>query len=293
MRKGIKRRLSLYRIVVAELVDIYKSNRFAMVGLIGITVLVFTALFAQYISPYDISQRSEEILRPPSYNHILGTDDVGKDILSLIIHGSRASLLIGLAATTIAVLIGTAVGMLSGYFGGIKGEILMRVTDMFLVLPALPFMIVLAAILQPNIWNVIIAIGVTSWTHTARITRSLVLSLRERAYILRAKAIGCSDVRIIYKYIVPQIIPIVLACGVVIAANAIASEAILSFIGLGDIRVVSWGTILYFAFQSGAFTRGAWWYFLPPGICITATVLMFILVGQGFDEIINPKLRKV
>ncbi|MEM1546906.1 MAG: ABC transporter permease, partial [Candidatus Methanomethylicia archaeon] len=241
----------------------------------------------------DISQRSEEILRPPSYNHILGTDDVGKDILSLIIHGSRASLLIGLAATTIAVLIGTAVGMLSGYFGGIKGEILMRVTDMFLVLPALPFMIVLAAILQPNIWNVIIAIGVTSWTHTARITRSLVLSLRERAYILRAKAIGCSDVRIIYKYIVPQIIPIVLACGVVIAANAIASEAILSFIGLGDIRVVSWGTILYFAFQSGAFTRGAWWYFLPPGICITATVLMFILVGQGFDEIINPKLRKV
>ncbi|MEM2405601.1 MAG: ABC transporter permease [Candidatus Methanomethylicia archaeon] len=293
MRKGIKRRLSLYRIVVAELVDIYKSNRFAMVGLIGITVLVFTALFAQYISPYDISQRSEEILRPPSYNHILGTDDVGKDILSLIIHGSRASLLIGLAATTIAVLIGTAVGMLSGYFGGIKGEILMRVTDMFLVLPALPFMIVLAAILQPNIWNVIIAIGVTSWTHTARITRSLVLSLRERAYILRAKAIGCNDVRIIYKYIVPQIIPIVLACGVVIAANAIASEAILSFIGLGDIRVVSWGTILYFAFQSGAFTRGAWWYFLPPGICITATVLMFILVGQGFDEIINPKLRKV
>jgi len=293
MKKKLKRKFSLYKAIITELIEVYRSNRFAMIGLIGIVILVFIALFAQYISPYDISQRSEEILKPPSYNHILGTDDVGKDVFSLIIHGSRASLLIGLAATAIAVLIGTVVGVISGYFGGVKGELLMRVTDMFLVLPALPFMIILAAILQPSIWNVILAIGVTSWTHTARITRSLTLSLRERTYILRAKAIGCGNGRIISKYIVPQIIPVVFACSVVIAANAIASEAILSFIGLGDIRVVSWGTILYFAFQSGAFTRGAWWYFLPPGICITATVLMFILVGQGFDEIINPKLRKV
>jgi peptide/nickel transport system permease protein len=229
----------------------------------------------------------------PSSEHLLGTDDVGKDILSLIIYGARASLTVGFVAAFVAVIIGTLVGIVAGYYGGIKGEILMRITDMFLVLPLLPLQILLAALLSPSIWNIVMAIGLVTWTGTARITRSMTLSLRERTYIERARSVGCSNTRILWRYILPNVIPVAFANTAIRAINAIASEAFLSFIGLGDPTTISWGTTLHFAFVTGSFTKGAWWAFLSPGICIVLTMVSFTMLGFGFDEVLTPRLRQI
>ena len=169
----------------------------------------------------------------------------------------------------------------------------MRVTDVFLVLPLLPLLILLAALLTPSIWNIIMAIGLTAWTSTARITRSMTLSLKQRTYIERARSIGCSDLRILRRHLLPTVLPLVFANSIIVAAVAIASEAILSFLGLGDVNAISYVTILYFAFSTGSFTVGAYWYFLPPGICIVLVLLAFSMIGHGLDEILNPRLRRL
>jgi peptide/nickel transport system permease protein len=169
----------------------------------------------------------------------------------------------------------------------------MRITDIFLVLPTVPLMIVLTATLKPSIWNVSLAIGLTSWTQTARIVRSQTLTVKERVYVHRARTLGCSNTRIISKYILPAALPLVIAQFILSINFAIASEAFLSFLGLGDLSQISWGSILFFAFSFGAFTIGAYWYFLPPGICIIVTILAFTAVSQGLDEIFNPRLRKI
>ena len=200
--------------------------------------------------------------------------------------------MIGSFATLIAILIGASIGLVSGFYGGVKGELMMRVTDIFLVLPALPLMIILAAVLRPSLWNVALVIGITGWTGTARIVRSAVISLRERTYVYRARSVGCSNRRIVLRHILPDVVPLIFANAVIVAAFAVASEAFLSFLGLGDVSTISWGSMLYFAFNRGAFTAGAWWYFLPPGLLIVTTILSFTGVGYGLDEVLNPRLRK-
>jgi len=291
----LKRRLRLYSKSLVEFWGLYKSNRLALLGLGILLFFVILALFPTYLSPYDPRKMGtvEEHMNPPSWQHLFGTDDVGKDILSLVIHGSRTSLVIGFLASFVAVGIGTVAGITSGYYGGLKGELLMRVTDVFLVLPLLPLMILMAALLTPSIWNIIMAIGLTAWTSTARITRSMTLSLKQRTYVERARSIGCSDLRILRRHLLPTILPLVFANSVIVAAIAIASEAILSFLGLGDVNAISWGTILYFAFSRGSFTLGAYWYFLPPGICIVLVIVAFTMMGNGLDEILNPRLRRL
>ena len=276
----------------AEFWNIYKARKSGLAGLTVLLALCVLAAFPNFFSPYDPTVSVGARMSPPSWAHILGTDDVGQDVLSEVIWGTRGSLIIGSFATLIAVLIGALVGLVSGFYGGLKGEFMMRVTDIFLVLPALPLMIVLAAVLTPSMWNVALVIGVTGWTGTARIVRSAVISLKERTYIYRARAVGCSDRRIILTHLLPDVVPLIFANAVIVAAFAVASEAFLSFLGLGDLSVISWGSILYFAFNLGAFTNGAYWYFMPPGILIVATVLAFTGVGYGLDEVLNPKLRK-
>ncbi|HXZ89820.1 MAG TPA: ABC transporter permease, partial [Candidatus Dormibacteraeota bacterium] len=147
-------------------------------------------------------------------------------------------------------------------------------------------------VLTPSLWNVALVIGVTGWTGTARIVRSAVISLRERTYVYRARAVGCTDRRIVLQHILPDVVPLIFANAVIVAAFAVASEAFLSFLGLGDLSTISWGSMLYFAFNMGAFTAGAYWYFLPPGLLIVTTILAFTGVGYGLDEVLNPRLRK-
>ena len=288
----VKRRLLVEKSAFEQFWNLYKTKKAGLIGITVLLVLCLLAAFPNVFSPYDPMTQVATRMSPPSWAHIFGTDDVGHDLLSEVIWGSRGSLLVGGFATLIAVLIGSSVGLLSGFYGGMKGEFLMSATDMFLVLPAFPLMIILAAVLSPSIWNVALVIGITAWTATARIVRSTVISLRERTYIYRARAVGCSDRRIILSHILPDVAPLIFANAVIVAAYAVASEAFLSFLGLGDLSTISWGTLLYYAFNMGAFTVGAYWFFLPPGALIVATILAFTGVGYGLDEVLNPRLRK-
>jgi len=290
----INRRLLVKKKAFEQFWNLYKTKKAGLVGLAVLLVLCAFAAFPNVFSPYSPTRSGgiASFMSPPSWSHPFGTDDAGQDVLSEVIWGARGSLLIGSFATFIAILIGASVGLLSGFYGGVKGEFLMRVTDIFLVLPALPLMIILAAVLTPSLWNVALVIGITGWTGTARIVRSAVISLRERTYVYRARAVGCTDRRIVLQHILPDVVPLIFANAVIVAAFAVASEAFLSFLGLGDLSTISWGSMLYFAFNMGAFTAGAYWYFLPPGLLIVTTILAFTGVGYGLDEVLNPRLRK-
>lgn len=217
---------------------------------------------------------------------------MGRDVLANLIAGSRISLLVGITATLISMVIGTVVGLISGYFGKTVDQILMRITDFFLVIPWLPLVMVLAALLGTSIWIIIVVIGITSWAGTARVVRSQTLSIKERQFIERTVSIGASSRHIMIRHILPNIFPLVFANTILVVAVAITSETTLSFLGLGDPSRPSWGMMLHYAFECGAASVGAYWYYLPPGICVVAIVLAFTLMGYAFDEILNPKLRK-
>jgi peptide/nickel transport system permease protein len=221
-----------------------------------------------------------------------GTDAKGQDVYSLTLFGARASIEVGLAATMISILLGTLIGLGAGYFGRIVGEVLMRTTDFFLVLPWFPLMIVMMAILGRKFLIVILVIGITSWPSTARVVRAQVLTVKERQFIVRARAIGAGDGHIIATHILPNVLPLIFANTVLLIANAIFSEAFLDFFGLGDPRIISWGSMLEAAYEQSAFLRNAWWWIAAPGISIVAIVLAFSLVGYAIDDVMNPKLRK-
>jgi peptide/nickel transport system permease protein len=226
-----------------------------------------------------------------SYYGALGSGEFGEDLLSQLTWGSRIAMLVGLTAAAIATFVGLIVGLISGYFGGIIDEILMRVTDFFLVIPGLPLMIVLAAILSPGWYNIVLVIALVGWTGTARLVRSQVLAERAKAYVEAARAIGGSDIYIIFRHILPNVTPLLFAQITLGVAGAILSEAGLSFLNLTDPNDVSWGRMLFHASNSGSYTRGCWWYVLFPGLCIVLVALSFTLVGYAVDEILNPRLR--
>jgi peptide/nickel transport system permease protein len=264
-----------------------------MLGLIMLLMAVGMAIFAAQIAPYDpyqpVRARLDTMYAVPSAEHPWGTDDAGKDVLSQFIYGARVSLFVGFSAALITVTIGGLVGLVAGYFGGWISTLLMRITDIFLVIPDLPLYVVLVALLGPNIWNIILAIAVIGWTGTARVVYSQTLSVKERLFIKRAKAIGASDIYILFRHILPAILPLLLAQNALAVSLAILSESGLAFIGLGDPRLISWGTMLNFAFNRGAISIGAWWAILPPGLGIVWVVLAWTLLGYVIEEIINPR----
>jgi peptide/nickel transport system permease protein len=234
-----------------------------------------------------------EYLTPPNGKHWLGTNEVGQDLFSLNIYGARISLIVGFLAAGVAITIGVIVGLVSGYFGGWIDEILMRITDFFLVVPALVLMIIVAALLGPSLINVIIVIGVLSWSSTARIVRSMVLSIKEWPFVEAARAVGGGDFYIIFRHILPNTMPVVYANAALAISNAIFSQAALVFLGVGNVSDISWGSILHYAFASGALSIGAWWYFVPPGLFILLLIYGFILIGYSLEEILNPRLRRM
>lgn len=266
-------------------------------GVIGAVILVFfilVALIGPIMYPFDIQQfgTARDVMNPPDSRHILGTDDMGRDVLGNLIAGTRVSLLVGMLSTLISMIIGTVLGIVAGYFDNKGTVIIMRVTDFFLVIPWLPLMMVLTAILGTSLWNIILVIGMTSWPGTTRIVRAQALSIKERAFIERIIAIGADTKHIMIKHILPNVFPLVFANTILVSAEAILTETTLSFLGLGDVTRPSWGMMLHYAFESGAASTGAYWYFLPPGICVVFLVLSFTFLGYALDEILNPKLKR-
>jgi len=255
---------------------------------------VFVAIFAPWLAPYDPYARvevgPEDLLAPPDAEHLLGRDDAGKDVLSQVIYGARISLTVGFVASFMSVFIGTTVGLAAGYFGRWIDNVLMRVVDFLLVIPDLPLMLVLISLWGRGLWKIILVIGLLGWTYTARLVRSQVLSIKERQYVLRARAIGAGSLRIITRHILPQVVPIILAETVLNISGAIIAESSLSFLGLGDPTLISWGTMLNFAFER-AISRMAWWFLLPPGFAIVWVSVGLVLIGSTLEEIVNPRLR--
>jgi peptide/nickel transport system permease protein len=275
--------------------SLFAKNRMGVAGLAILTVFVVLALLADVLVPearLSAANAPGVPLQPPSSRFWLGTDELGRSVLDLVIQGSQISLLVGFLATAISMLIGALVGIAAGYFGGWIGNLLMRFTDWFLVIPFLPLAIVLAAILGRGLFVIAFVIGITTWPGTARVVRAQVLTLKERPYVERARALGASNPQIIARHILPNVFPLIFANTILVVAVAILTEATLSFLGLGDPFSVSWGSILESAFAEGAISLGAWWYLVPPGLCIVLVVLGFTMCGYAFDEILDPRLRE-
>jgi peptide/nickel transport system permease protein len=275
----------------------WKQYRKSKMGMAGLTILVFfitVGIFAAF-SPNagtDPSMVTDQpVGHPPSLEYPLGTDGLGLSVLTLVIEGANVSLLVGLIASAITMVIGSLVGIVAGYRGGVMDTFLMRLTDFALVLPWLALAIVLAAILGPSLPTIILVIGLTSWPGTARLVRAQVLSIRERPYVERARALGGGNWHMISRHVLPNVTPVILANTVLVVAIAILSETALSFLGLGDPFQISWGGILEEAFGTGATTLGWWWWIAAPGVCIVLVVLAFTMIGFALDEIVNPKLR--
>jgi peptide/nickel transport system permease protein len=266
-------------------------------GMIGAAMLlsvVVMALAAPLIAPYDPYQRvraqPSDILAPPSPDHLLGTDDAGKDVLSQLIYGARISLLVGFTASVVSMIIGSAVGLVAGYYSGRVDTVLMRVVDFLLVIPYLPLVLVIVAVWGRGLWKIIFVIAILGWTYTARLVRAQTLSVKQRQYVTRARAMGASSPRIILRHILPQVMPLIIAQTVLDISATILAEASLSFLGLGDPTLVSWGNMLNFAFER-AISRQAWWFLLPPGLAILWVSLSLILIGTSLEEIVNPRLK--
>jgi peptide/nickel transport system permease protein len=259
------------------------------VGILGL--FVFVAVFGALIAPYDPRASSTAVLEAPSSAHLLGTTELGSDVLSQVLVGARVSMVVGLAAAVISSVLGSAVGLVGGYFGGTTDRVFDSFENWFLVIPQLPLMVVLARVLEPSLTVLIAVIGLTSWAGTGRIVRSQVLTLKERAFVERARALGASDWHIIRTHILPNALPLIFANTVLIVAVAILAEAALSFLGLGDPTALSWGTMLEHGFAAGAPSAGAWWYVVPPGLCITVLVFAIGLIGYALEQQINPRLQ--
>jgi peptide/nickel transport system permease protein len=273
---------------------ISQINKKGMAGIIILLALIGMALMAPILAPYDPYDLDSlgETMQSPTVNHWLGTDEVGRDLLSLIIYGARISLLIGFCCAFISVLIGTIVGLVSGYFGGWIDDVLMRITDLFIVIPRLPLVLITVAVLGTSLFNTILVIGILIWAGTARIIRVQTMSLKKRQFVERARSLGASHFHIVRRHIFPNVMPLVFANTVLVIATSIYLESTVSFLGLGDPTHISWGMILHYAFVSVAMAFEAYWYLIPPGIMIVLAVLSFTMCGYALDEVLNPKLRK-
>jgi ABC-type dipeptide/oligopeptide/nickel transport system permease subunit len=266
---------------------------FGVAGLVVIALFLLAALFPQILSPYDPNDLVGPPFSRPDQRFLLGTNDIGQDILSELIWGCRISLTVGIVAGLLSVLGGLLAGVVSGYVGGVVDELIMRLVDVVLVIPFLPLMILLGSFIGPSLGTLIIVISATSWAAPARIIRSQTLSVKQDDYVQVARAIGATERRIMWRHVLPGVLPLSLSQFVTAASAAILTEAALSFLGLGDPTVKSWGTMLQFAQARGAFFTGSWvWWVIPPGLCITAATLGFALAGFAIEEILDPRLSR-
>jgi peptide/nickel transport system permease protein len=274
---------------------IYRASPMGMWGLAIMLAFVIVALAAPLLADRSgtlTTNFDAPPFEPPSLRYPLGTDKFGRSILTMLIWGSRVSLLVGLAATVITMLLGASIGIVAGYSGGRIDSLLNALTNWFLVLPWIALAIVLASILGATLLNIILVIGITSWAPTARLVRAQALTVKERPYVERARALGSGHWHLVSRHILPNVFPVIFANTILTVALSILSETTLSLLGLGDPNSISWGIIIEEAFEAGALTAGYWWWLIPPGLAIVLLVLAFVMCGYAFDEILNPKLRR-
>jgi peptide/nickel transport system permease protein len=266
-------------------------------GVIILVGFILMGLFAPVLAPYDPGEKLRDdkgsLMRyeEPSAEHPFGTTRLGRDVLSRTIFGTRIALIVGFLGAFISVFIGTNIGLISGFYGGWIDDILMRITDIVYGVPFLPFIIVLVVILGPGLFNVIIAISLVQWRSTARVIRSQVLSIKERPYIEAADAAGASNYRILYRHILPNVLPLVFLYTAFSVGWAVIAEASIAFLGFGDPLSVSWGKMLFTVYNAGAI-REAWWWVLPPGIAINLLVISVFLIGRTYEKVTNPEIQE-
>jgi peptide/nickel transport system permease protein len=273
----------------------FRRNKMGLVGLVMLVIAILVAVFAGVIAPYNpkdpVPITIDEIYAKPTSSHLLGTDDAGKDVLSNFIFGSRVSLTVGFFASFISIFIGGVIGITAGFYGGRVENLLMRFTDIMLVIPDLPLAVVLVALTKPRLSNIILVIGILGWTGTARLVRSQTLAVKERKFVLRAKAVGAGSFHIIRRHVFPLVLPLIVVNTVLVISLAILNESTLSFLGLADPTVVSWGQMLNYAFTRGAMSASAWWALVMPGFGIVWVVLACTLLGHGLEQVLNPRLE--
>jgi peptide/nickel transport system permease protein len=268
-----------------------KRNRMAMTGLALVLGLFVVSIFAPWLAPYDPNLIDlKQVLMPPSPSHYLGTDTLGRDVLSRIIFGARVSLKVGFVAVGLATLIGLFIGALAGYYGGWVDQGLMRLVDLMLCFPAFFLILAVIAVLEPSIWNIMVVIGLTGWMGIARLVRAEFLSLREREFVTAARALGAGDTRLILRHMLPNALAPVMVSATLGVAGAILTESALSFLGLGvQPPTPSWGNILTAGKDN---IEIAWWLSVFPGLAILITVMSYNLLGEGIREAIDPRLKE-
>lgn len=292
-----RRYLHSFRLGLGEHYRIINSNPLSRIGFRVIVIFVLIALFAPWIAPYEPwemvydKEGNFASLRPPSWEFPVGTTHLGYDLFSQLILATRTTLIIGSVSGLISIVIGANVGLIAGYYGGKIDEILMRLTDILYGMPFLPFIIVLIALFGRKLEFVILAIVLIIWRTSARVIRAQTISIKQRQFIAAARARGCSDLRIIYRHILPNVLPLLLLYAAFNIAWSIITEASASFLGFGDGETISWGGMLYELWLSGK-TRVAWWWFATPSICIVLLVTSLVFVSRAYEEVANPRLRK-
>lgn len=269
----------------------FSRNQLACVGGVVVGLLVLLAVFAPVLSPHDPNRHDvKKVLAPPSRAHPLGTDQIGRDVLSRILYGSRVSLAVGFVSVGIATAVGVLLGASSGYHGGVVDGVIMRLVDLMLVFPRFFLLLAVLAFLQPSIWTIMAVIGLTGWMGVARLVRAEFLSLKEREFVIWSQSIGATAFRIIWRHILPNAMPPVLVAMTLGIPAAILTESGLSFLGLGvQPPYATWGNILNDGKDS---IEIAWWLSLYPGLAILITVLSYNLLGEGIRDALDPRLRQ-
>lgn len=282
-----------YTAQIRSYVGFVRSDPMGLAGVIILGTITMVAIFAPLLAPYDPTATNYYAsFSPPTAEFPLGTDNAGRDVLSQLIYGTRPAIQVGLLSAIAVAAVGTNVGIIAGYFGGYVDDSLMRMVDFAYGVPFLPFAIVLVGLWGASMWTIAAAITLLLWRSTARVIRSHVLTIKEKPYIKSARTAGASDARIIYRHIVPNVLPLTFLYGTFAIAWAILAEAGLSFLGFGDPAAVTWGQMLQSAYQSQAMARDAWWWFTLPGLSIMLAVISAFLIGRGYEELLNPELKE-
>ncbi|HEY2876022.1 MAG TPA: ABC transporter permease [Reyranella sp.] len=283
---------------VRRLLTMPLRDPFAFAGIVIYVAFLLVAIFADQLATTDpteilfLSTGKVAANMPPSAEYPLGTTNLGRDIYAQLVHGTESALTVGLTAALIVALVGTVVGLVAGYFGGWIDALLMRIADMALSLPFLPFVIVMIGFLGPSTSNIVLAVVLLLWPNSARVIRAQVLSLRERAYVEAARVTGASQIRILFVHIAPNILPLSFVYAAIAIGWAIITEASVSFLGFGDPDNISWGMMLQDAFASQALSRGQYAWFVPPGVCIILIVVAGFFISRGYEEVFMPRLRR-
>ncbi len=266
----------------------FKRNRSALTGLILLAIFLFVAVFAEQVAPRDPQKMSDETFRPPSFEALFGTDDLGRDVFSGVIRGARTSIFIGVTVALLSGLVGVVVGLTAGYAGGLLDDLLMRITELFLIPPRFFLALIIAALFGSTLFTMIAVLSVTYWPMTARLVRAEVLSTRERSFIEAARAMGASPARIVFHDILPNTLPLIVTNFTLMVGGVILVEAGLSFIGLGDANHISWGYMLH---NGQHFIRDAWWTVFFPTLAVSLLVFALNAVGDRLNHALDPKSR--